>query len=73
MTTPEPSLLSRDALRSQALQRAQQRGAGVAKRRIALRWALWGTGRAARWAALPGLLLLLHWWWRHDFHLPWPG
>jgi hypothetical protein len=51
-----PVATSQELLRS-ALQRSTRRNADVARRRLWLRWTLWGTGRAVRWLSMPALLI----------------
>lgn len=46
---------SQELLRS-ALRRSSQRNAYVARRRLWVRWTLWGLGRAARYLSAPALL-----------------
>lgn len=59
-----PVLLSSEALRQAALQRAAARGRRVARQRLAWRWSLWGLGQLLRWAGPPAVLLGLGlaWW-----------
>lgn len=50
---------STEWLRRQALARSQRRGAQVARRRLAWRWAWWGVGRLLRWLLWPALAVAL--------------
>jgi len=59
-----PRLLDSAALRRRALARSAQRGAQVARRRLAWRWALHGLRLALTWLTLPALLLGLAWAWQ---------
>jgi hypothetical protein len=56
LSTERPVYTSQELLRS-ALQRSKLRNAHVARRRLWLRWTLWGVGRAARYLGLPALLI----------------
>lgn len=56
LSTERQVSTSQELLRS-ALQRSGLRNANVARRRLWLRWTLWGMGRAARYLSLPALLI----------------
>lgn len=56
LSTERPVATSQELLQS-ALQRSGQRNATVARRRLWLRWALWGVGRTARYLGVPALLI----------------
>lgn len=75
MTAPEPGprLLDREALRRQALARAQAQGAPLARRRLRARQWRWALGRGLLWASAPALLGAAAWAWRHGWLAPWLG
>jgi hypothetical protein len=61
---------SQELLRA-AMRRSDRRNAGVARRRLWLRWVLWGLGRAGRYLSVPilmvsGMLVWVH----HGGQLP---
>ena len=56
LSTERPVATSQELLRS-ALQRSGQRNASVARRRLWVRWILWGLGRTARYLSVPALLV----------------
>lgn len=56
LSTERPVATSQELLQS-ALQRSGQRNASVARRRLWLRWILWGLGRTARYLSMPALLI----------------